>query len=167
MLDTACVNALELPEVAATWRYCRQYQEIYIFLIVGFPQNSNKRRTLSDRQIACHCPDRASSRVAGLEKVPISPWLVTLLHICGVYTNSAIACSDITGNSARAPISRHQAPMLPRRASMSPHRALMSPHRALISSHQMESVWAFCDVLQCFNPLTTTRTLVSSFKNVW
>ena len=34
---------------------------------------------------------------AGLEKVPISPWLVTLLHLQS-YTNTAIA--DITENSA-------------------------------------------------------------------
>ena len=50
---------------------------------------------------------------AGPEKMPLSPWLVTLLHIC--CTNTAIG--DIGGNSARVPISPRQAPMSPHQSA--------------------------------------------------
>ena len=52
---------------------------------------------------------------SGLEKLAISPWLVTLLHICGVIpTLQSLEtlcryrrelCTDIAKNSARAPMS--------------------------------------------------------------
>ena len=71
-----------------------------------------------------------------LEKVPICPWLVTLLQICR-YTNSA--SSDITRNCA---------PILPETIlPMSLRRFPMSPNQALISAHRMVSLLVFCDVL--------------------
>ena len=80
----------------------------------------------------------------GLEKVLISPWLVTLLHICGVipirnrrYRRKLHA--DIAGNSAGSPTSPRRAPTSAHRATTSPHRATTSPHPAPISSHRMTS----------------------------
>ena len=74
---------------------------------------------------------------SGLKKIPISPWLVTLFHICGV-------------------IQTLQSPILPHwycwklcsstAALMLPCLALMSLHWVLISSHRMASVWVFHDV---------------------
>ena len=87
---------------------------------------------------------------AGLKKVLISPWLVTLLHICGVIPTPQSPISpetprryrrklraDIAGNSAQSPTSLPQ-------TQTSPHRAQTSPHRAPISSHRMTTVsWCF------------------------
>ena len=108
---------------------------------------------------------------SGLEKVLISPWLVTPLHICGVIPTpqSAISpetppryrrqlCPGIAGNSARSPTSPHhnssRSPTLLPQTQTSPHRAPTSPHRAPISSHWMTSVRVFHDVSQCFKSVS-------------
>ena len=90
--------------------------------------------------------------------MPISPLLVTLLHICGVLPtlncrHRRKLCADIAKNSARAPISL-------RRAPMSLRRAPMFAHRTPISSHRMASVWVFRDVSQSF------KSVSQCFKSV-
>ena len=82
---------------------------------------------------------------AGLEKVPISPWLVTPLHICGVILTLQSAISSETPHRFLQKF-RSSADVI---TPMSLHRA-PSPHRAPISSHWMVSVQVFCDVSQCF-----------------
>ena len=87
----------------------------------------------------------ANMTLTGLEKVSISLWLVTLLHICGVIPTSqspispdySAPISPVTPR--RAPTSPHRAPMSPYRVPMSPHRAPTSAHWAPTSSHRMTS----------------------------
>ena len=60
--------------------------------LLGKRTNSNIHRTVTDgpfaMQICPRCTFNPGKKnpywCAGLEKVPISPWLLTLLHICGV-----------------------------------------------------------------------------------
>ena len=79
--------------------------------------------------------------MTGLEKVLISPWLVTLLHICGVTPTpqspiSPKLCTDITENSTLA--------------LMLPCRALMSPLRVASSDVSASSADIVASNRECF-----------------
>ena len=83
---------------------------------------NDRRRRIGDRRLPRGLRQRR--RDPGLEKVLISPWLVTLLHICRSYTNSAIA-----GNSA--PISSVTVPPRNRRRRRAERRRLRIQRRRL------------------------------------
>ena len=93
---------------------------------------------------------------AGSEKVPTSPWLVTLLHICGVIP---------TLQSLISPETPHR---YLRKLRTSADVAALSDDVAAPMSHRMASVsWCFTscfhDVSQCFTSVSWCFTI---FNNV-
>ena len=89
---------------------------------------------------------------SGLEKIPISPWLVTLLHICEVIPTPQWWKLRASADIALAwNISPCRVPMSPSRAPISQQTS----HREPILSHQMASVLSyftmFKSVSQCFS----------------
>ena len=86
------------------------------------------RKAMNERFTLEHNNDNMT---AGLEKVPISPWLVILLHICGFIPTpqSPETLREHWYLHAVVPMSLHLAPKL---------------------SHRMASVWVLPDVSQCF-----------------
>ena len=76
---------------------------------------------------------------SGLEKVPISPWLVTLLHICRIIPTPQ---SSETPRRYRRTECRCCWP-----SADVADRVPILPHRAPISSHRMASVRVFHNVL--------------------
>ena len=89
----------------------------------------------------------------GLEKVPISPWLATLLHISGVTPTPQLPVTPRDRRCLRIErISLYR--MTSARSPTSPRQVPTSPHRAPISSHRMMSVRMFHDVSHCFKSVS-------------
>ena len=116
-----------------------------VFLLTG--------KRLNIQKVVCDLLRKLSSRNTGLEKR--LPWLVTLLHICGViptpqppetprqYRRKLCTSADFAMPSADV-----TAPLI------SPCRAPMSPSRVPLLLHWMASVWVFHDVSQSFKSVS-------------
>ena len=91
---------------------------------------------------------RSYNLFTGFEKVPISPWLVTLLHICGVIPTPQSPISPKTPETLRDC-----------RAERRRHRA---ERRCLRIEHRYCHIewWVFHDVSQCF------KSVSQCFKSV-
>ena len=89
---------------------------------------------------------------AGLEEVPISPWLVTLLHISGVIP------------TPQSPIS----PETPCRYQGAEHRCLCIKRRCLCIERRYRRIewWVFRDVSQCFKCFMMFHNVLRVFHSI-
>ena len=94
----------------------------------------------------------------GLEKAPVSQWLVTLLHICGVIPTLHLPISVETLRQYRQKLC--WATMSPRRAPMSPHRVPISPDMGVYQIGKITHFWKI-------NIFAKTVEFVIYVQNLW